>query len=455
MLNAFARWLYRKTMPQALLGRQWTGTHFVDSYKRTRNPTPNELLAELKGAAWTCISINASVCASFPPQLYVATQRGQAQPKCATRSLGRGDLQRIKSLPHLSPSIKAAQQIQQVTEHPLLTLLQNVNPIHNSFDLLELTQVYLEVHGKAFWYVHKNLVGVPDEIWILPAQNITPKRRPGSTNPVDYYEYRNGREANNFQADDVIFFRYPDPRDPYLGGLSPLRACYEQVVLTSEYSATKSAVYENRGIPSAVVSPAEVIGEEERDRLETQWNEKFRRGGSGRVVVAESGLRVDLLNPSLGDLAALADMKATKEDIANAFHVPLSFLTSETNLANLQAAEAQHMSKAIYPRLTRRDQKLNERLVPLFDPSGRLFLMSQDPTPSNIDLNMKQLELDLKYGLRTINEVRANDRGDDPVPWGDVPWLPLQWARTDFVGRAEETTPDAGRNHEQRSSKSD
>ena len=162
-----------------------------------------------------------------------------------------------------------------------------------------------------------------------------------------------------------------------------------------------------------IVSPAEVIGEEERDRLETQWNSKFRRGGTGRVVVAESSLKVSLLKPSLGDLAALADMKATKEDIANAFHVPLSFLTSETNLANLQAAEDQHMSKAIIPRLQRRDEKLNEQLVPLFDPSGRLFLMSQDPTPGNLEKSIQQLEMDLKYGLRTINEVRANDRGDD------------------------------------------
>src|SRR5262249_33467976 len=51
----------------------------------------------------------------------------------------------------------------------------------------------------------------------------------------------------------------------------------------------------------------------------------------------------------------------------NAFHVPLSFLTSETNLANLQAAEHQHLAKAIAPRLQRRDQKLNEQLVPFYD----------------------------------------------------------------------------------------
>src|SRR5205807_1667499 len=178
------------------------------------------------------------------------------------------------------------------------------------------------------------------------------------------------------------------------------------------------AKFNNDAIPDAIVSPDEVIGEEERDRLEAQWNQRFRRGGGGKVVVAESALKVQLLAHSMGDLAALADMKATKEDICAAFHVPLSFLTSETNLANLQAAEHQHMAKAITPRLLRRDEKMNEQLVPLFDPSRRLFLASEDPVPINRELTAKEQELKLKYGVVTINEVRS-ETGLPPVPWGD------------------------------------
>ncbi len=174
-----------------------------------------------------------------------------------------------------------------------------------------------------------------------------------------------------------------------------------------------------------IISPDEVIGEEERDRLETQWNQKFRRGGAGRVVVGETGLKVQLLNQSMGDLAALADMKATKEDIANAFHVPLSMLSAETNLANLQAAEHQHMSKAIAPRLRRRDEKLNEQLIPLYDPSRRLFLASEDPVPINREFTAKEKELDLKYGVVSINEDRmerglAGALGLDAVAAGAV-----------------------------------
>src|SRR5262249_32795267 len=99
----------------------------------------------------------------------------------------------------------------------------------------------------------------------------------------------------------------------------------------------------------------------------------------------------------------LADLNATKEDIANAFHLPLSFLTTKTNLANLQAAEHQHMAKAIDPRLKRRDEKLNEQLIPFFDPSGRLFLASEDPIPVNREMSAKEREIDLKYGIVTVN----------------------------------------------------
>jgi phage portal protein BeeE len=192
------------------------------------------------------------------------------------------------------------------------------------------------------------------------------------------------------------------------------------------------------------VSPSEVIGPDERDRLEAQWNQKFRRGGNGSALISETGLKIDLLKQELGDLAALAEHGATKEDIANAFGVPIAFLTKDTNLANLQASEELHAKMAIAPRLKRRDSKLNERLIPLFDPSGRLFFESDDPVGQNAEFTLKQESQDLEGGVRTINEIRA-ERGLSPVPWGDTPWLPLTHAPTDFA-RREDYAARSGRN---------
>jgi HK97 family phage portal protein len=428
--------------PAALAGSQWTGTQFVDAYKRNRVPTPNELLAELKNTAFTCASINAAVCAAYPPRLYVATHPYEPEPKCRTKSLSRATVESLQKSPALPVRHKGA-QLREVLEHPLLRLLRQVNPVHNRFDLWELTTFYQETLGSAYWYLEFGALGVPERIWLLPAQNMIPKRQPQSTRLVDYYEYRTGATTTSFRPEEIIHFRYPDPKDPYTAGLSPLRACFEQVALTSDYLAFKKATWENSAVPGAVISPDDIVGEEERDRLEAQWNAKFRRGGAGRVLISESGMRVSVLSHSMGDLAALAEYGATKEDIANAFHVPVSFLSKETNLANLQAAEHQHMSKAIFPRLQRRDEKINEQLVPLYDPSGRLFVASEDPIPYNQEIAWRTLEMDLKYGLVTINETRA-DRGLPPVPWGDSPWLPVGWAPADLLNRID-SAPGTGR----------
>lgn len=447
-IHRLGNWLTRKGPPAALTGTQWAGPLSIDLYNRHRSPTANELQAELKNIAWTCASLNASICAGYQPALYVITQHNQPIPRCATRPVKRKTLEYLRDHPRWRSRTKDARLIEEITDHPVLQLLSRPNATLSSFDLWELTSLYQEVQGSAYWYLQPGPLGVPQEIWLLPAQNVTPVRAANSPNLVDFYRYRAGGKEQQLKPSEILAFRYPDPKDPYNAGLSPLRAAFELISLNSNYLARKQAIFDNDAIPAALVTPDEVIGEEERDRLEMQWNQKLRRGGAGRVIVGESRMHVSLLQHSLGDIALLADIKASKEDICNAFHVPIAFLTTQTNLANLQASQAQHSMQAITPRLTRRDEKLNACLLPLYDGSGRLFLASQDPTPVDQNLGLAQQESDLKYGVVSINEVRS-ERGLPPVAWGDTPWLPMQWAQTDYAGRVDpdvETPPRVGRN---------
>ena len=407
------RWLRRKAAPSYLPAANPAPA--LDAYRRHRVPSATDLLNELRNTAWACASINAAVCASFPPRLYMTSGPDRPPLNLRTRSLDPRTQRRL-----LAKAGSSAAAVEEVIDHPLLTLLRQVNPVHNAFDLWELTELYLEVHGCAYWLLDLDpLLKTPVQIWILPSQLVTPRREARSDDLVDYYEYR-GRTVERFAPERILHFRFPDPRDPYLAGLSPLRACYEQVALASEYAAMKRAVYDNTGLPSVLISPDEVLGADERARLEKEWHDKFQRGGQGKALVSESKLKVTLLEQSMGDLAALADMKATKEDIANAFHVPLPFLSGDTNLANMQAADHLHKTLAIAPRLRRRDEKLTEQLLPRFDPTGRLFLASDDPTPANRDFELRQERADLELGVRTINEVRAG-RGLAAVAWGDRP----------------------------------
>src|SRR5438270_918438 len=138
VVAGLSQWFHAKSAPPNLAGSQWTGTGFVDAYKRNRNPTPNEQLAELKNTAFTCASINSAVCAAYPPRLYVATHPGQELAKCLTRRLDRQLEDRLRSRSSLPGHLAKARRLEEVLDHPLLTLLRKVNPVHNRFDLWEL-----------------------------------------------------------------------------------------------------------------------------------------------------------------------------------------------------------------------------------------------------------------------------------------------------------------------------
>src|SRR5438105_160903 len=109
-LERLARWLDAKAAPPVLTGGQWSGTSFVDAYRRNRNPTPNELMAELKNTAFTCATINAAACAAYPPRLYVATREGQPAPKCPTRPVAPAVEKRLRARSGLAPRIAKAQR---------------------------------------------------------------------------------------------------------------------------------------------------------------------------------------------------------------------------------------------------------------------------------------------------------------------------------------------------------
>ncbi|MBM4071779.1 MAG: hypothetical protein FJ271_23065 [Planctomycetes bacterium] len=133
LFHRITRWLARKA-PSSLAGTQWHGPRLSDLYQRMATPSPRELLAELKSTAWTCATINSSVCASYPPRLYVATRPGQPTPRCLTRRLATETMSRLRDSAHLKAHTRTAAAIEEVVEHPLLDLLRQVNPVHNGFD---------------------------------------------------------------------------------------------------------------------------------------------------------------------------------------------------------------------------------------------------------------------------------------------------------------------------------
>jgi hypothetical protein len=112
----------------------------------------------------------------------------------------------------------------------------------------------------------------------------------------------------------------------------------------------------------------------------------------------------------------------------------------ERNAASLAAARTAdyaHCKDAGIPRCARNEETLNARLVPMFDPGGRLFISYDSPVREDEVFALEQTRAATMIGAITRNEVRATV-GLDPVPWGEQPLVP---------GNMVEVDPATGKPH--------
>jgi len=89
-LTRLAGWLQSRTASTpAAPPPGWTARYLpIDAYRRLREPTPLELLLELKNTAYTCVTLNASVCAEAAP----GRPRWSSRAVCGGFGRGPGSL---------------------------------------------------------------------------------------------------------------------------------------------------------------------------------------------------------------------------------------------------------------------------------------------------------------------------------------------------------------------------
>lgn len=427
-LTRLAAWYLGKGTERFTHPEQMPG--WVDWWKTRSEPSKAELVAMYRGICYACAKINSEAFASVPLKLYVLTRKGERAARF------RGAPVNGKALTRLGKQVQGAVVVEEVEDHPLLDLLDVVNDYLDGFTLLDLTNSYLEMEGNAYWYIERSgesaLAGMPSAIWLLPSHLVEPKG--DASRMIAYYEYGQGVTKKKFTPEQIVHFKCPSLEDPYRKGMPPVRAAFQAATLMDKHYSFQTNSMDNRARPDAVISPvnadSEFNGADEMDRFEARLNEKFRKGGAGGIMAIARPMKVEPLSFPAKDMEMLAFHGVSKTEVCNIFGVPLPFLSTETNLANMQAARELHARNAVLPRCMRFDQVINQQLIPMYDDTGRLFIAHDDPVPENVT---EQLALDKGYletGVRVINEVRA-DLGLPPVEWGDKPLLPIMLAPLD------------------------
>ncbi len=367
---------------------------------------------------------NAISVAQVPLRLYVSKDANTTTKNYQTRRVPLKQLDFMSQSSTVSGYIAKAVETEEVLTHPLLGLLKSVNPHQNQFDLMEMLTVYQELTGNAYWYIINGPLGVPMEIWTLPAHEVTIV--PDTSKYVARYIYKKDQpDETSFKPEEIIHFRYPNPRDTYYG-VGPLMAAASAVDLNQFMLDHETALIQNKAIPDTIISPGKGgnISEPDIKRLEESFKAKYRGAKkAGKLAVMSSGVEVHQLSLTPKELNYLQGRKATREEIAAIFGVPMSKLTTEdVNRANAEAGDYSYMKDTVLPRLRRIEQKLNEQLLPRYD--DRLFVAFDNPVPEDKEFRLLELETHLSTKYSSVNEERTKD-GLEPVDWGEEPIMPV------------------------------
>lgn len=316
--------------------------------------------------------------------------------------------------------VKGKPEVDEIFEHEALSLLRFANRLMTNYDVLEATQIYLELVGEAFWIILRDEQDRPAELW--PVRPDWMKVNPSATEVVDSYTYMPGglgRDLVKFAPKDVIHFKYFNPLNPYRGKGSVQAGAMAIDIHTFSQEYNRNFFF-NSALPGLVFTTEQKLDQKTIQRFMEMWQGKFAgKNNSNKVAFMGGGFKVDRLSQTAKDMDFKELQEMMRDDILAVFKVPKAILgiTTDVNRANAEATTRSFMERVITPRMTKLVAHLNEFYLPNWGEED-IFFDYDDPAPEDTELKLKIYESGLSLGWLTPNEVRESENLP-PVEGGD------------------------------------
>jgi len=379
-----------------------------------------QFIEQFTSWVYICTKLNAQTVATNHLRLYVAkSTKGQKFKTIATRPLSRPQLKSLYANAALDPWLTKAAEVEEVTEHAFLDLMKGVNDWMNNRDLKELTTMYADLTGEAYWWLgNVSIKGqtIPQEIWPIPSQYITPIPGKDTKTFIAGYKYARGNVEQELSLEEVIHFPYPNPKSQYVG-FSCVAGVADAVFVLNKMYAFEEAMFKNKGRTGGILTMEEGISEAEKNRLQLGFQQKYAGASqSGKTVVLPKGMKwtKDTMTPE--EMSFIEGRKLVRDEICLAFDVPPSLFAIDANRETSKTGEYRHAKYGIMPRCERYSEKINEKLLPMYD--EKLFCTFDNIVPKDKEEELKE-DVDLvNAGIVARNEIRE-ERGLEPIEGGD------------------------------------
>lgn len=315
------------------------------------------------------------------------------------------------------------QEVELVDSHEVLDLLADPNPFMVASNLMIATVASLELTGRAHWWLPK--IKGKRQLWYMPTGWLTPDHSKGwfsswqLTLPGSF-------DAKTISADEVVYFFYPDPKNPF-ESRSTLQAIYRSVS-ADESIQTAQAVAFKRGIfPGMAIIPGSVedvfAGGERRPMLEKHQRQQIMaailemyRGvmNYGEPIILDALIRdIKPITNKPNEMDFRGSGEITKDRILQGFGVSEIIIGAAQNANRASAAVADSLfcDNTINPKISLLSQCMTGWLGPMFT-SGksqqRLAVYIEPARPNDPELLARNYQFAVREGIITPDEYRRD-----------------------------------------------
>ena len=351
-----------------------------------------------------------------------------------------------QNMPQVNFKIFSKRNDDEITDHPVITLLNAPNETMCRFQLWEATAIHLAVSGNAFWIFDESIgqaanpgqKKLPASIWPMNPDSF--KCLKDSMGRLTGYRYLN---KMTLAKDEVIHFKKFNRSDLYWG-FSPLTPIKKTVDLDYKAQLYNRAFFDNSAEPMGYLTTEKSLSEQQFQRMLKQFEERHKGVNKAkRVALLEGGMEYSPAGESHKDMEFLEQRRYNREEILGTWRVPKSIfsITEDLNYATALAQKKLFWENTLKPLLIYIEEVLNAHFFPRFAPDvyGQFDLSSVPELQEDFHQKVTDAKTLFDMGF-TANEINERlDLGFDEKDWRDFWWIPFGTipAGEDFTGFEE------------------
>lgn len=378
-------------------------------------------------------SIRANAVASVPLRLYTRSSSsvkamGQQTVGWVRRPVPKRRKRYLMGMgsgfPHstvVRKSLEMDGDMEEVIGSPASELLRKVNPWQGGFELLTLLGLNLNLTGMCYWYCDRSGVGGTPSL----IMNLAPKSVevvPGPANFIEGYMYgRNSANPVALSADEVVYFRRPNPDNPWYGK-GFVEAAWAVIQQNAAVHEMDTAFFRNYARPDYLAVIANTNAKEEqlkrfRDAVSGQVGGKSK---TGRMLTVTGDVDIKPLSFPPKDLSGRDEIV---EEIGSIFGIPISMLkANDPNLASAKQGYQQYRENSVAVDCRLIEDVLNQSYLKMWGLDDQAFFAFDNPLVEDEAAEATTAREDIKVGVLTLNDRRA-EIGFEPYenPLADQP----------------------------------